>query len=515
MSEIALKLNRPQTSIVKSNADRNLYHSGQGGGKTFVMGFISYRLAELCPKTIGLIAANTYGQLTDATLIEIFKVWSTLGWDEYSENKPNGYYVIDKKPPSHFQPHGYVFKNNNNKIFLKNGAVIFTASLDNYKAIDGRTIGWAMLDETKDTKEDAVKKVIIGRLRMKGICRVKKYIRQNVISFIDDNDKNAGEQANPLFVFTSPAKEQWLTEFFKLESYREEILTSIFSETDYFYKRDQNRCVVIASTYHNKANLPPNYISNMKGDLSEDIIEMNIYGSPFGKTGSEYYATFKKSEQVRTAKYNPDLPIHMAWDFNVNPYMSANLWQIEDSGQRMKIWAFKEYALAAPRNSIEDICSQFKIDFPNHQAGLFVYGDASGNNQTVIKSVRDFYQLIQFQLKEYWHGNSKCLLRANPRHKTMNKGMLGRRDFMNKCLAGGFGFEILIDPSCKHLIADFEFLKEDSNGAKDKKKELINGIRCEKYGHQSDAADGFFCYRFGRYAKRGMEERSSGIRRTN
>lgn len=513
MSEpIEIKLNRPQTSIVKSNADRNLYHSGQGGGKTFVMGFISHFIIKNCPKTIGLIAANTYGQLTDATLIEIFKVWEKLGWKEYTDQNPHGYFVIDKKPPLHFEPHGYTFKNNNNKIFLKNGAVVFTASLDNYKALDGRTIGWAMLDETKDTKEEAVKKVIIGRLRMKGIAKVKKYDPSKVVSFIDDQDPNAGEAVNPLFVFTSPAKEQWLTEFFKLEEYREEILSTIFSETDYFYKRDANRCIVIASTYHNKKNLPPNYISNMVGDLSEDIIELNIYGSPFGKTGAEYYSSFKKVETVKRLQYNPNYPVHLTWDFNVNPYMTAQVWQVyrvdvlntdgNVISQRMKVRCVKEYALTAPRNTIEDVCSQFRSDYGRSLNGLFVYGDASGKNKSVVKSVGDYYKVIERELREFWHQNTKCLLKSNPRHRSVGKGTLGRRDFMNKCLSGGFGFDVEIDESCKYTIADFEFCKEDANGGKEKKKVMINGISCEKYGHQSDAADGFFCYRFGEYAKR-------------
>ena len=47
------------------------------------------------------------------------------------------------------------------------------ASLDNWKAIDGRTISWALLDETKDTPEAAVKEVIISRLRKIGLCRVR------------------------------------------------------------------------------------------------------------------------------------------------------------------------------------------------------------------------------------------------------------------------------------------------------------------------------------------------------
>lgn len=493
-----IKLSRPQFDILHSRSDRNLFHTGQGGGKTNVMGLLSHRLIIEFPKNIGLIAANTYQQLSDSTLKEIFLVWSKFGWSEYDKNSnPEGWYVIDKEPPGSFEPHGHTFKTNQNKIFTRNGAVIFTASLDNYKALDGRTIGWAMLDETKDTREEAVKQVIIGRLRERGIF-VRKDPENEDFQFTVDPALGERE-INPLWIFTSPAKEQWLTEFFNLDEYREEILAHIFSKEDYFYKETPDRTMVIASSYHNARNLPENYITNQIRDLSPEVAEMLVYGNPFGKSGGEYYSAFKKSVHIKSVSYTPDLPIHLSFDFNVNPYMPATVWQVvPGSDGRTKARALCEYALKYPQNTIEDVCRRFNAEYGHLcQPGFFFYGDASGKNTLPLKEQRNYYQVIEDELRHLISGSSRRVLKSNPRHRSIMAGTLGRRDFMNACLNGRYEFDIEIDESCRYLIADLEFMREDANGAKNKVKEEINGVVCEKYGHLSDSMDGFFCYVWG------------------
>ena len=77
---IEITLTDPQAAILNSNADRNLLMMGQGGGKTNTMGNLSYLLSQNVPDVMGLIAANTYRQLTNSTLKEIFKQWASLGF---------------------------------------------------------------------------------------------------------------------------------------------------------------------------------------------------------------------------------------------------------------------------------------------------------------------------------------------------------------------------------------------------------------------------------------------------
>ena len=77
--------------------------------------------------------------------------------------------------------------NYSNIISFDNGAIIYIGSLDNAKAHEGKEFAYAILDETKDSKEQDVKDTILTRLRQKGL----------VIN---------GKEFNPLYILTSPAK---------------------------------------------------------------------------------------------------------------------------------------------------------------------------------------------------------------------------------------------------------------------------------------------------------------------
>jgi len=76
-----------------------------------------------------------------------------------------------------------------------------------------------------------------------------------------------------------------------------------------------------------------------------------------------------------------------------------------------------------------------------------------------------------------------------------------RRDFVNKILAGGFKeIELIVDPSCKNTIIDFEFIKEAPDGGKLKEKAKDeNGDQYEKYGHTSDCSDYMIVKAFANY----------------
>jgi hypothetical protein len=449
----------------------------------------------------GLIAANTYGQLSNSTLKEITNVWSILGLTEYTKINPEGDYVIDVEPPAGFKPHGFVFKNNFNKIFFRNGAVVFLASLDNYKVLDGMTLGWALLDETKDTKREAIEDVIIGRLRQKGLVKGKPDLEIGKLIALTQSDE--GEGVNPLFIFTSPAKEQWLTDFFKLEDHRSEIKRRIYNYPDYYYREDGFHCVIIASSYLNRGNLADGYIEGRERQLGENKVGMHIHGDPFGKIGNEYYSDFDRSRNVGLYPYQEGLPIHITFDFNVRPYMSATVWQIDDSGDRTKAFAIAEYAKKPPNDTIEALCRDFLSDFDGLlDDGLFFYGDASGKNRIPTEAARDLYKIVERELSEYVTNSSRRLLRKNPNHRQLHYGTLGRRDFMNNLLRGYYDVDVYIDKSCKMLINDLEFTMQDKNGAKDKKKETIDGVSgVEKYGHFGDGMDYMMSWLFGKYNK--------------
>jgi len=278
-----VNLSAPQKEIIFSKQDINLFLAGMGSGKTYLGGILSADFVINYPKVKGFIAANTYDQLNTSTLYRIKAVW-----DELFKMQEGIHYVCGLKPPDSWVKSGHYFDSYNNIISFVNGAVIFQGSLENAKSHEGKEFGWAILDETKDTREEDVKEVVLMRLREKGIE-------------ID------GKPWNPLFILTSPSKVPWINEWFKLDEYEADIRGAIYSDTDFFHKQYDNKAVCISSTYHNAVNLPPNYIEGKKFDLTTEQFNRVIYGDPFMKTGGEFYSSFDRSIHVKPTPPLPDL----------------------------------------------------------------------------------------------------------------------------------------------------------------------------------------------------------------
>lgn len=473
-------LSNPQIDIYNSTKKRNLFLSGVGSGKTFIGGVRAVKFITSFPKAIGFIGANTYSQLSKSTLKKFFEVWSRYGM-------VNGkHYVVDRIPPDSWPKLHDKLKSYENTICFDNGCIVFTASLDNYKTIDGTEFSWAMLDETKDTKEDAVKDVIIARLRQKVM-----YVKDGKIT-----DSVTDESFNPLYIFTSPAKVLWINEWFKLPDFYDEITQHIYSETDYFLKETDRECIVISSTYHNKANLPPTYIDDLIADYagSKHKVDMFIYGSPIAKSGGEFYHQFDRLKHVGLTEYIDTDALHISFDFNVKPYITAIVGQIRHDGDNYILQIQREYTLEAPHNNSEDLSNRILLDYQRHRGGVFIYGDASGRNrQTVTKEFKHNYSVIEHILKPLINSASNKVSRRNP-------PLVKRRDFANKIFVNGYDIRMVVDPSCTKLITDFEFVKEGPDGGKLKEKSRdANGEMVERLGHTSDSADYLLCSAFDVY----------------
>ena len=507
-----IEVNNPQADILATTKNRVLMHCGVGIGKSHCIGIVSYEFAVNNPEVRGFIAANTYSQLSKSTLDRVFTVW-----DELFNIKKGIHYVVDTIPPKSFKKQGAALKSYENTISFDNGAMIFTASLDNYKVIDGTEFGWACLDETKDTKEEAVKEVIVARLRQIGMLvddagviyktsmiegKLKRnewtYIRDGNY-YIDNNSQKKIKGYNPLYIFTSPAKIKWLSAWFKLDDNADEIVKSIYSKVSYYKKETEDSLVIIASSYHNEHNLSSGYIENLKLDLGHNstLIDMLIYGSPFGKSGGEFYSAFDRDKHLTKIIPNPKASVHISFDFNVVPYITMTLWQVEQIEGRFKIKCFAELCLQGPKNNIESLCREADMKFGHlFKNGVYYYGDYSGKNgQTMTSEFKNHYEVVDKLFYKYLHNGSDRVI--------VNPNVMKRRNFINKLLSGGFPIDLEIDIDCKEMRGDMEHLQEGADGNKAKKRiqDKTRGISYEEHGHTSDSMDYLLCSLFEGYFK--------------
>ncbi len=210
------------------------------------------------------------------------------------------------------------------------------------------------------------------------------------------------------------------------------------------------------------------------------------------QTGGEFYRSFKMDVHVGEANYDPRLPLHLSFDFNRHPYMTGTIYQVTGKN----VFQIAEICLPHPRNTSLAVCREFKAMFPSHTAGLYIYGDPGGlkestADETVVrvheKDYSDYSKIISDLIK---YRPEMRVPRAYPSVKP-------RGEFINACFESNFeGIAVLIHEGCVTSIADFNYVKEDSDGTKvkdgaNKVKDESTGATYEKYGHTSDSFDYF------------------------
>lgn len=192
--------------------------------------------------------------------------------------------------------------------------------------------------------------------------------------------------------------------------------------------------------------------------------------------------------------YNKDLPLHISFDFNVNPYMTCTIWQLSN-----KIaYQVGEICLRTPRNTSLAACAELERLFSEHEAGMLVYGDPQG-----LKESTDTQTTVRIKEKDYSEFTSilAALKKFNPtsRISRVYPPVKPRGQFMNNIFEFNYeGIEIFIHDKCTNSINDYLYLLEASDGTKHKQKikNEDTGVQEEKLGHCSDASDYLLCYAF-------------------
>lgn len=511
----------PQSYILTTTQQINLFLAGVGSGKTHVGGVKSGYFITNFPDAKGFVGANTKEQLNNSTLFRFRKVWADVFGLRAGEH-----YVEGIIPPLGFNTKNHNFANRYNGIIsFYNGAVIFKGSLENAAAHDGKEFAYAFLDETKDSKEEDVKEVILTRLRQEEIFispSAELLSKEEVILRVeaDEAELSQNEEGetvfrcllsledykpfNPLYILTSPSKVEWLNNWFDLSAFKDQIRAKIYSREEFFKAEYLDKCAVISSSYHNLKNLPAGYIAKQTANQSEEKKKMLIFADPFSKTGGEFYHSFIEAQHVKKVEFAPGLPLHLTFDQNVVPYITLCVWQIHQSeGGFLSLRQIDEFCLENPKNTTEALAKEFLSKYKNrlrHKGApldIYYYGDPSGRRRSTRDSGEGVirgndYDIIRRVLNDYLSGRSDCTQRSYP-------SVLSRKEFINKIFAGGFsgegGVEIIIGENCKETVKDYIYLKEDRNGKKlkEKAKNKLTGETYEKYGHASDANDYFLC----------------------
>lgn len=214
------------------------------------------------------------------------------------------------------------------------------------------------------------------------------------------------------------------------------------------------------------------------------------------QAGGEAYKTFDYNTNCGDYTYDPTRPLHFSFDFNVNPGMTCGVYQIaqEKIGERTVFHAFKlaDVFLRSPNNTTKGICRQLREMYgARHKSIVYIYGDPNGKREdTRSEKGKNDYTIIMQEL-----ANFRCGLRVFDKSPAVDM----RIQFICSVLDDvDDHVKLHIDKKCKRTIDDLLYIKEESDGTKQKLKAVdpVTGITCEKYGHASDEMEYFMCAAF-------------------
>ena len=220
--------------------------------------------------------------------------------------------------------------------------------------------------------------------------------------------------------------------------------------------------------------------------------KVNVLGE-WGKTtyGGEFLKQWKSERHTGDYQYNPELPVHLIFDENVNPYFPCSVFQI--SKDMKTAYLVHEFAMKHPDNTVSSMCREItrKLKEWGHKEYVFIGGDATSQKSDVKQEKgHDLFRLIMNELQQF--NPRRAVLHSNPSVKTSS-------EFVNSILESEIhGLKIRVNVKCRNNITDFENTKEDKNGAVDKKT-VTNPqtkVTYQPYGHFCDILRYFVCYNF-------------------
>lgn len=323
---------------------------GVGSGKSFTGSHFSLKHMIKYPELMGFIGSNTYDQLTQASLKELFGQLDRYRIPYAYNRRPPKEWGIEAKLPSY-----------NNILSCKIGTKIsnsFVRVLSDPDALRGIQFSWYWLDETRDTPQET-HDVVLSRMRE------SKYRKGLITSTTNGEDwtlKRFGRARKGQYLYGS-------LHVRTIEAVKEGILTEAYYNT-------------LLESY-----------SELMIAQELDALHVNVHG------GRAYYASSQANMRSRAPwgrqHPNPNYPLIVGCDFNFDP--APHVWVVgQMSPDGTKIHWFKE--ISGIRKSTVEMAQTLVMMFPDFF--YRVYGDRSGARATTSNAGKHDYDQIAAVLQD-------------------------------------------------------------------------------------------------------------------
>jgi hypothetical protein len=226
---------------------------------------------------------------------------------------------------------------------------------------------------------------------------------------------------------------------------------------------------IVAAPFENRHLLErvPDFYERLRRSYDEKFYQQEVLGKYLSIHGGLVYHAFQRGEHLGDVRVDPERPLLWALDFNVDP-MSSVVVQIKAEA----VTVLDEIVIS--RASTEQACEEFHGRFPRHDAGVCIYGDASGSRMQTAGATD--YQIIRaFFHREGYRSVTYKVPRANPPVRE-------RTSLVNAKLKSASGeIQLRIGRKCKELIKDLEEVSYKSDTS------VIDKDKDPRRTHLSDA----------------------------
>lgn len=383
---------------------------GIGGGKTTaLMGWVvGHMYEERGTGTVGGIFANTYQQLSQSTLPELWAVFDQLGFEHGRD------YVYNEAPPAYWNYKSRFKKKHDAVLTVRWWGQAIVRSLDNPKSIRGTTLGWACLDEARDTEQSSVE-IVFGRVR----CPKARSHRVRIA--------------------TSPNGFDWVYTMFVEKPVADSRLVQVRSVDNPF--------------------LPPAYIDRLRSLYDARLAEQELEGKFVPLTAGAVYRCFDRAIHL----LNPPNPIetddyYVSFDFNRTPFCAVLCQPRYIDGARGLVVLDEAYLEDADTQSmcrylIDTLMPKYRrAPDPNQPAlGVIrVYGDPAGRSRTTKNNYSD-YDIIT---REFQAAYGRDFV---PSWAYSAPTIIESVNSVNGLLLNANGkSRVRVHPRCVKLVKDFE-----------------------------------------------------------
>ncbi|MCU0336596.1 MAG: hypothetical protein MUF12_01935 [Sediminibacterium sp.] len=340
---------------------RATVNCGRGFGKTHILCHTIAISAIALPKARAGLVGLTIRQVSDVILSQSAEIFKQHGLEEYDPKTGRGCYVVNTKPPTHWDVPYQPLRTFDNCLCFANGYTVEFLSVGNIESKRGTNLDQLFIDESAIIKEKHYNKVL------RPCVRANKYV-------YSDTRPGRKKFNHPLhwaiIDFTSAPwhnEGRWI--------YKTEELQKKNSKKYYFME---------GTAWDNIMNLPGNFIKDLEESLDPLTFEVEVKNKRKRKAEKSYYTSFTDKNiyfSYQDEDYDTNRPLEISWDFN-GYFTCISIWQEFLETNDFKCIGQMFVKEAENGLLVNKLTANFIEQYSGHQnKRVKVYGDNSGNNK--------------------------------------------------------------------------------------------------------------------------------------